>query len=207
MITVHHLENSRSQRILWLLEELHLEYEVKRYERHPKTMRAPEQLKQLHPLGKSPLLEEDAVIIAESAAIMEHLIGTEHRFGPPDSLEGKRRYRFFMHYAEGSLMPPLFGLLIVKKLGFLGRPAKKPVLSMLEEHFDFLEQDMEEREWFAGDHLTAADMMMSFPLEAAKARAGLDERYPNLLAWLKRCHSRPAYQRALERGGDYAYAG
>ena len=207
MITLHHLEDSRSQRILWLLEELHLDYEVKRYERDPKTMRAPASLKKVHPLGKSPLLEEDAVIYAESAAIMEHLVSGGNRFGSPSDLEGARRYRFYMHYAEGSLMPPLFGQLVVHRLGILGRPAKKPVSAMLHEHFAFIEQDLDDREWFASDRITAADMMMSFPLEAARARAGLDDRYPNIMAWLDRCHKRPAYQRALESGGDYSYAG
>ncbi|MBB3763636.1 glutathione S-transferase family protein [Sphingomicrobium lutaoense] len=207
MIIVHHLENSRSQRILWLLEELRLDYEIKHYKRDPRTMRAPRALKKVHPLGKAPILQEDAVILAESGAIFEHFVQTEKRFGPPRDLHDARRYRLYMHYAEGSLMPPLFAMLVVNKLGLLGRPARKPIMKMLHEHFVYLDEDMADRPYFAGDQLTAADMMMSFPLEAARSRAGLDERYPNLLAWLRRCHERPAYQRALERGGDYAYAG
>ena len=207
MITVHHLENSRSQRILWLLEELGLDYEIKRYERHPKTMRAPDDLKAVHPLGKSPLVEEDAVVLAESGAIMEHLVAKHGRFGAPDDPVLARQYHFYMHYAEGSLMPPLFGMLIVNRLGLLGKPAKKPVMGMLAEHFGFLDRELAHRQWFAGPELTAADMMMSFPLEAAQARAGLDHRYPNIGAWLQRCHQRPAYIEALERGGEYAYAG
>ncbi|MCJ8190009.1 glutathione S-transferase [Sphingomicrobium aestuariivivum] len=207
MIIVHHLENSRSQRILWLLEELGLEYEVKRYERHPKTMRAPDSLKAIHPLGKSPLIEEGEVVLAETGAIMEHLVAERGRYGAPESPVLARHYHFYMHYAEGSLMPPLFGMLIVNRLGLLGKPAKKPVMGMLAEHFAFLDKELEQRDWFAGADLTAADMMMSFPLEAAQARAGLDERYPNILRWLKQCHERPAYQRALARGGEYAYAG
>ena len=206
MITVHHLENSRSQRILWLLEELRLDYEIRRYERDPKSMRAPAELKRVHPLGKSPLLEEDEVVIAESAAIMEYLIAQHGRFGAPEDPILARHYTFYMHYAEGSLMPPLFGALIVNRLGILGRPARKPVRAMLHEHFAFLDRELASREWFAGDHLTAADMMMSFPLEAARSRANLDDRYPNVQAWLKKCHERPAYQAALARGGDYAYA-
>ncbi|NNC48121.1 MAG: glutathione S-transferase [Sphingomonas sp.] len=207
MITVHHLEDSRSQRILWLLEELGLEYEIKRYERDPKTMRAPSALKKVHQLGKSPLIEEDAVVLAESGAIMEHLVARHGRFGAPEDPILARHYHFYMHYAEGSLMPPLFGMLIVKKLGLLGMPARKPVRGMLAEHFGFLDRELASRKWFAGPDLTAADMMMSFPLEASQARAGLDDRYPNIIAWLKRCHDRPAYRRGLERGGEYAYAG
>ena len=206
MIIVHHLENSRSQRILWLLEELRLDYEVRRYARDPKTMRAPASLRKVHPLGKSPLIEEDHVALAESAAIMEHLIAKHGRFGPPDDPVLARHYRFYLHYAEGSLMPPLFGALVVNRLKLLGLPARKPIRAMLEEHFAFLDAELAERPWFAGPDLTAADMMMSFPLEAAQSRAGLDERYPNILAWLDRCHERPAYQAALARGGDYAYA-
>ena len=206
MIIVHHLNNSRSQRLLWLLEELQLDYEIKRYERE-KDMSAPDALRAVHPLGKSPVLEEDAVTYVESGAIMTHLVAKHGRFGPPSDPEGARRWHQYLHYAEGSLMPPLFGKLIVTKLGFLGMPARKPVQSRLDDHFRYLDDELSGRAWFCGDELTAADMMMSFPLEAAQARAGLDERYPNIIAWLKRCHDRPAYQRALERGGEYDYAG
>ncbi|WP_265563032.1 glutathione S-transferase family protein [Sphingomicrobium arenosum] len=207
MIIVHHLENSRSQRLLWLLEELGLDYEVKRYERHPKTMRAPDSLKAVHPLGKSPLIEDGGVVLAETGAIIEHLVGRHGRFGAPADPVLARHYHFYMHYAEGSLMPPLFGMLIVNRLGLLGKPAKKPVMGMLAEHFAFLDKELEQRDWFAGPDLTAADMMMSFPLEAAQARAGLGGRYPNIQRWLEACHARPAYERALARGGEYAYAG
>ena len=206
MITVHHLENSRSQRILWLLEELKLEYTIKRYARDPKTMRAPADLRRIHPLGKSPVVQLEAITLVESGAIMETLVEETGRFGPPESSVEARRYRLFLHYAEGSLMPPLFAMLVVRRLGLLGRPARKPVQHMLDTHFRWLDDELAEREWFCGDSLTIADMMMSFPLEAAQARAGLDDRYPNILAWLERCHARDAYQRALSRGGDYAYA-
>jgi glutathione S-transferase len=206
MRIVHHLANSRSQRLLWLLEEMELPYEVKRYERDPKTMRAPPELRAVHPLGRSPLLEEDGTILAESAAIIEHLVKTTGKFGAPAGADGERRFHMFLHYAEGSLMPPLLSLLVVRRLGLLGRPARKPLLAMFDEHLAWLESELATRDWFAGDAFSAADVMMSFPLEAARSRAGLDDRYPNILAWLARIHARPAYQRALAAGGPYAYA-
>jgi glutathione S-transferase len=206
MRIVHHLENSRSQRLLWLLEEMGLKYEVKRYQRDKKTMRAPPELKRVHPLGKSPLLDEDGVIYAESAAIIEHLVALTGQFGPPAGADAQRRFHMFLHYAEGSLMPPLLSLLVVGRLGLLGRPARGPLLAMFAEHLAWLDSELATREWFAGDEFSAADVMMSFPLEAARSRAGLDRRYPNILAWLAKIHARPAYQRALEVGGPYAYA-
>jgi glutathione S-transferase len=206
MRVVHHLENSRSQRLLWLLEEMGLPYEVKHYARDPKTMRAPPELKAVHPLGRSPLLDEDGVIYAESAAIVEHLVASTGKYGPPSGADGHRRFHMFLHYAEGSLMPPLLALLVVGRLKLLGRPARKPLLGMFAEHLAWLDSELSTRDWFAGDAFSAADVMMSFPLEAARKRAGLDERFPNLLAWLDRIHARPAYQRALGTGGPYAYA-
>ncbi|WP_265570618.1 glutathione S-transferase family protein [Sphingomicrobium nitratireducens] len=206
MIIVHHLENSRSQRLLWLLEELKLDYEIKRYER-AKDMSAPDSLRKVHPLGKSPILEEGEVTWVESGAILEHLAEAHARFGRPESVDEARRFTQFLHYAEGSLLPPMFVLLVVMKLGILGLPARKPMKRRIEEHLDYVEHELEGRTWFADERLTIADMMMSFPLEAAQARGLLGEARPNIEAWLKRCHERPAYQRALERGGDYAYAG
>ena len=206
MRIVHHLENSRSQRLLWLLEEMGLTYEVKRYARDKKTMRAPPELKRVHPLGKSPLLDEDGVIYAESAAIIEHLVALTGEFGPPPGADAQRRFHMVRHYAEGSLMPPLLALLVVGRLGLFGRPARKPLLAMFAEHLAWLDSELASRAWFAGDEFSAADVMMSFPLEAARSRAGLDQRYPNILAWLAKIHARPAYQRALEIGGPYAYA-
>lgn len=207
MITVHHLENSRSQRILWLLEELGLDYEVKRYERDPKTMLAPAALRHIHPLGKSPIVEIDGHILVETGAIIEYLVVREGgRLGPSgDPVEGQR-WRQFLHYAEGSMMPPLFGLLIVHRLGLLGRPARKPLLRMFDVHLAWLESELAHRDWFADDAFSAADVMMSFPLEVAARRAGLDHRYPRLRAWLTRVQARPGYRNALERGGPYAYA-
>ena len=183
MRVVHHLANSRSQRVLWLIEEMGLPYEVRRYERDPKSMRAPPELRKVHPLGRAPLLEEDGIIYAESAAIIEHLVAATGAFGAPAGSEGARRYRMFLHYAEGSLMPPLLALLVVGRLGIFGRPARKPLLAMFADHLAWLDSELGEREWFAGDSFSAADVMMSFPLEAARSRAGLDQRFPRL-AWL-----------------------
>ena len=207
MITVHHLNNSRSQRVLWLLEELELPYEIKRYTRNPKTMLAPPELRRVHPLGKSPLIEDEGQVVAETGAIVEYLVDKAGgRLGAPARREGVLRYRHFLHYAEGSMMPPLFGLLVVNRLGLLGRPARAPIQKMLDQHLDWLESELAARDWFAGDEFTAADVMMSFPLEAARHRAGLGESRPNLIDWLERIHARPAYGAALQKGGPYAYA-
>ena len=207
MILVHHLENSRSQRVLWLLEELGLPYEVRRYTRDRKTMLAPPELRRVHPLGKSPVIEDEGLVVAETGAIVEYLVDKAGgRLGPPARREGVLRYRHFLHYAEGSMMPPLFALLVVNRLGLLGRPARAPIQKMLDHHLDWLEREMSERAWFAGDEFTGADVMMSFPLEAARHRAGLDGSRPNLTDWLERIHARPAYGEALAKGGPYAYA-
>ena len=207
MIIVHHLENSRSQRVLWLLEELGLAYEVRRYLRDPKSMLAPPELKRVHPLGKAPMIEDEGRLVAETGAIVEYLVEKAGgKLGPPANREAVLRYRQFLHYAEGSMMPPLFGLLVVGRLGILGKPAKGPIQKMLGTHLDWLEAELGTRDWFAGDAFSAADIMMSFPLEAARARAGLDERRPNLMDWLERIHARPAYGEALSRGGPYAFA-
>ena len=207
MIVVHHLENSRSQRVLWLLEELGLPYEVRRYARDPKTMLAPPVLKNVHPLGKSPVIEDGGRVVAETGAIVEYLVEkAEGRLGPPPNREAVLRYRHFLHYAEGSMMPPLLALLVVGRLGMLGKPAKAPVQAMLDGHLDWLEGEIATRDWFAGDEFTAADIMMSFPLEASRWRGGLDESRPHLIDWLERIHARPAYGEALAKGGAYAYA-
>ena len=212
MIVVHHLENSRSQRILWLLEELGLDYEIRFYKRNPKTMLAPPELRRVHPLGKSPVIEDRSAAggpqtIAETGAIVEYIVEkAEGRLGPPANRDAVLRYRHFLHYAEGSMMPPLLALLVVGRLGLFGRPARGPLLKMFRHHLDWLESEISSRDWFAGDSFTAADIMMSFPLEAARSRAGLGADHPNLIDWLERIHARPAYAAALQKGGPYAYA-
>ena len=207
-VIVHHLENSRSQRVLWLLEELDLDYEVRRYERDPRTMLAPPELRRVHALGKSPLIEHDGRIVAETGAIVEYLVELGGgRLGAPGNRDSALRYRHFLHYAEGSLMPPLLLLLVIGMMGILGKPALPRVRRMTTAHLEWLEGELARAPWFAGDDFTAADVMMSFPLEAARGRAGLTaEACPNLTDWLERIHARPAYARALERGGPYAYA-
>jgi len=207
MITVHHLENSRSQRVLWMLEELGLPYEVRRYARDPKTMLAPPALRALHPLGKSPILEDQGRILVETGAIVEYLVEKgEGRLGPPANRDAVLRYRHFLHYAEGSLMPVLFTKLVLGRVPMFGKTAQKKFQAMIDPHLDWLESELQHRPWFAGDEFGAADIMMSFPLEAARTRAGLDGRRPALVEWLDRIHARPAYQAALAKGGPYAYA-
>lgn len=207
-VIVHHLENSRSQRVLWLLEELGVPYEVRRYQRDPATMLAPPELRRVHPLGKSPVIEDDGLVIAETGAIVEYLVErADGRLGPPAHRTAALRYRHFLHYAEGSLMPPLFTKLVLSRVPLLGKTAQKRFQPMIDVHLNYVEAELSERPWFAGDAFTAADVMMSFPLEAAASRAGLSpERHPRTIDWLTRIHARPAYQAALARGGPYAYA-
>lgn len=222
MITVHHLENSRSQRVLWLLEELGLEYEVQRYERDPETMLAPQSLRRVHPLGKSPVITDDEHTIAETGAIIEYLVDwcAGGRLAPAPGTEERLRYTYWLHYAEGSAMPPLLMKLVFDRLPALApfwvRPVARGIASgvkaqfvqpRLDEQLDFMESQLPEGGWFAGGAFTAADVQMSFPLEAAAARGGLDERRPALWDFLERIHERPAYKRALERGGPYRIPG
>ena len=207
-VIVHHLENSRSQRILWLLEELGLPYEIKRYERNKATMLAPPELRKVHPLGKSPVIEHHGHTLIETGAIIEYLVAIgEGALGQPGNPEDALRYTRFLHYAEGSLMPPLLLKLVLGRIPLFGKRAQKRIQPMIDIHLDWLESELAMREWFAGPEMTAADVMMSFPLEAARARAGLSaQNHPRLAAWLDRIHARPAYQAALARGGPYAYA-
>ena len=210
MIVVHHLNNSRSQRILWMLEELGLHYEIKRYQRDKQTMLAPPELRQVHPLGKSPVIEDtdgEGRVIAETGAIVEYLVEkADGRLGPPAHRDAALRYRFWLHYAEGSLMPPLLVKLILGRIPLVGKKLGTRIQPMIDRHLDYVEAELAQRPWFAGDELSAADIMMSFPLEAARSRAGLDASRPATIAWLDKVHARPAYRAALAKGGEYAYA-
>jgi len=206
-LIVHHLNNSRSQRVLWMLEELDLPYDIRTYQRNASTMLAPPELKAVHPLGKSPVLEDDGIQLVETGAICEYLVGKANgRLGPVDQDEGLRRYRQFLHYAEGSVMPVLLLMLVIKRIPLMGKLALKRIQPMADVHLDYIEQELASRPWFSGDDMTAADIMMSFPLEAAASRAGLGPSRPATMAWLNKIHARPAYQRALAKGGPYAYA-
>jgi glutathione S-transferase len=220
MIVVHHLNNSRSQRILWLLEELGLEYEIKKYQRDPKTMLAPPELRAVHPLGKSPVIQDGDAIVAESGAIAEYLVERQGgALAPAPGTPARRHYTYFLHYAEGSAMPPLLLKLVFDQVEkspapFFVRPIARAisdkvkrsyVLPQIRQHLAYLDGELGKRTWFAGDDFSAADIQMSFPLEAAASRGGLDGQYPNLVAFLDRIHARPAYRRALERGGQYDF--
>ncbi|MCW1987704.1 UNVERIFIED_ORG: glutathione S-transferase [Sphingomonas sp. R1F5B] len=206
MITVHHLNNSRSQRVLWLLEELGFPYTVKRYERDARTMLAPPELRAVHPLGKSPVIEDEGRILAESGAIVEYLVDKAGgQLGAPTDEQDALRYRMFLHYAEGSLMPPLMLKLVLSRVPIMGKLALKRIQPMIDVHLDFVERELASRPWFAGPAMTAADVMMSFPIEAARARAGLDQTRPHTIAWLDKIQALPAYRRAIEVGGPYAY--
>jgi glutathione S-transferase len=219
VITVHHLNNSRSQRILWLLEELGVDYEMKRYQRDPKTLFAPASLRAVHPLGKSPVITENGVTIAESGAIVEYLIERhgEGRLIPAAGTPERLRYTHWLHFAEGSAMTPLllallFGRLPRQPMPFFVRPIARGICSkvlatfvepQLKTQQEFMEDELEKSTWFAGEEFTAADVQMSFVVEASAARGGLDRTRPRFMAWLERIHGRPAYQRALEKGGPY----
>ncbi|QDZ07500.1 glutathione S-transferase [Sphingomonas panacisoli] len=206
-LIVHHLNNSRSQRVLWMLEELGLPYEIRHYQRDPKTMLAPFTLRKVHPLGKSPVLEDDGRMIVETGAICEYLVEkADGKLGAPAHRDDVLRYRQFLHYAEGSMMPPLLVLLVVNRIPMFGKSAAKRIQPMIDLHLEYVESELASRPWFAGDELTAADIMMSFPLEAAMSRAGLDGSRPATIAWVEKVHARPAYQAALAKGGPYAYA-
>ena len=206
-VVVHHLENSRSQRVLWMLEELGMPYDVRRYERDKATMLAPPELRRVHPLGKSPVIEDQGAIVAETGAIVEYLVAKAGgRLGCPARQEDALRYRHFLHYAEGSLMPPLLIKLVLGRVPLFGRVAQRRFQPMIDVHLDYVEAELAGRPWFAGTEMTAADIMMSFPLEAAAARADARESRPSIAAWLDRIHARSAYQAALSEGGPYAYA-
>ncbi|KAA0123742.1 glutathione S-transferase [Methylobacterium sp. P1-11] len=218
MITVHHLENSRSQRVLWLLEELGLPYRVTRYARDPRTLRAPPELVAVHPLGKAPVITDGATVVAETGAIVAYLTGlASERLVPEHGSEARRRYVYWSHYAEGSAMPPLLLKLVFGRLAPSSPWSLRPLVRRiadtvvrgfvdpdLRRHAAFWETELAGQPYFCGADFTAADILMSFPLEAFAARgtgAG-----PRVRDWLARIHARPAYQRALQQGGPYAYA-
>ncbi len=219
MITVHHLNNSRSQRVLWLLEELGLEYEVIRYERDAKTLLAPPALRKVHPLGKSPVISDGDISVAESGAIVEYLVDQygQGKLKPRAGSADQRRYTYWLHYAEGSAMPPLLMSLVFTRIPtqpmpFFVRPVAKGIADkvltryiepQLKQHLDYLESELADRDWFAGRKFSAADIQMSFPVEAFAARGGLGRKQARLQDWLARIHARLAYQRALTRGGPY----
>ena len=222
MITVHHLEHSRSQRVLWLLEELRLPYEVKRYERNKETSLAPPELQNIHPLGKSPVITDGKVTVAETGAIVEYLVEQAgDALRPAPSTPEHRRYTYWLHFAEGSAMPPLVMALVfsrIKKapMPFFARPIAKAIVDKvldgfikpdLKRQLAFMESELVSRPWFAGRAFTAADVMMSFPIEAASSRGALKSNFPNLSGFLERIHERPAYKRALDRGGPYSLLG
>ncbi len=222
MLVVHHLNNSRSQRVLWLLEELGLPYEIKHYQRDKDTMLAPPELRRVHPLGKSPVVTDGDKVLAESGAIMEYLVTYpgQGRLAPAEGTPERLRYTYFLHYAEGSAMPPLllkliFDTIASSKVPFFVKPVVKGIVGkvmsgfvspQLKTHLDFMESELSQRPWFAGQEFSAADIQMSFPVEAAAQRAGLDASRPKLMDYLKRIHARPAYRKALERGGPYSFA-
>jgi glutathione S-transferase len=206
MIIVHHLNNSRSQRVLWLLEELGIEYEIKFYERDAKTMMAPESLRQVHPLGKSPVITDADLAIAESGAIIEYLSDRYGNgrlvpaFGTPEHL----RYKYWLHYAEGSAMPLLVMRLILNNFGAGDSSVVSGfVAPQIKLHFDYIEDELRKNTWFVGNEFTAADIQMSFPLEVVAALPEEVKNRPKLKEFVERIHGRPAYKRALERGGKY----
>jgi len=219
MITVHHLNNSRSQRILWLLEELGAEYQVRRYERDAETMLAPASLRAVHPLGKSPVITDGDVTMAESGAIIEYLADRygAGRLAPAPGAPERLRYTYWLHYAEGSAMPPMLMSLVFNRLrtapapffvrsvarGIADKVMTSFVSPQIKLHLDYMEGELGKSRWFAGDEFSAADVQMSFPLEAAASRGGLDASRPRLTDFLARIHERPAYRRALEKGGPY----
>lgn len=223
MIVVHHLENSRSQRILWLLEELGVDYEIKRYERDPKTSLAPAELQRIHPLGKSPIITDGDVIVAESGAIVEYLV---HKYDvgrllPPDGTPERLAYTYWLHYAEGTFMPLMIVSLILGRIEsapmpFFVKPIAKGIAGKVRDSYldanvkrnlAFMEATLETSTWFCGAELSAADIQMSFPIEAAEVRTNLRDKYPSLAAFLDRARALPAYQAALEKGGPYELLG
>ncbi len=223
MLTVHHLENSRSQRILWLLEELEVEYRIERYGRDPETLLAPPELRQVHALGKAPVVVDGDTTVAESGAIIEYLVQhyDEGRLLPSAGSPERIAYTYWLHYAEGTFMPLMFLSLVLRRienapLPFFVRPVARGIVKKVRDSYldanvsrnlGFMEQQLADKPWFCGQEITAADVQMSYALEAAEARTELEQDYPRLAAYLKRVRARPAYKRALDRGGHYDLKG
>lgn len=224
MITLHHLNNSRSQRILWLLEELGLDYQIEFYSRDPITIMAPDSLKAIHPLGKSPVITDEVsgIVLAESGAIIEYLVQTygKEKFSPQAGTAAYWQYIYWLHFTEGSLMPPMVMNLVLTKMKespmpFFVKPIAKKIAEQIIKRFsgpnikrslDFIEQHLSQNSWFCGEQMTGADIQMSFPLEASVARGAIGESYPHTLAYVKKFQALPAYQKGLEKGGEYDYA-
>lgn len=223
MLTVHHLENSRSQRVLWLLEELGVEYEIERYGRDKETSLAPPELRDIHPLGKAPIIVDNGVTMAESGAIIEYLVQTydDGRLRPADGTPEWRSYTYWMHYAEGTFMPLMIISLIVGRIEtapmpFFAKPIAKGIVGKVRSGYldanvklnlEFMEQALSQSTWFCGDSFTAADVQMSFALEAAEVRTDLSAAYPHLDGFLRTVRARRAYKSALDRGGHYELMG
>jgi glutathione S-transferase len=224
MIVLHHLNNSRSQRILWLLEELNLEYDVKLYQRDSVTNLAPNTMTLIHPLGKSPIITDGDITVAESGAIIEYLMSTYYKNDvgqlddPPRGTEVHRQYTYWLHFAEGTLMPPLVAKLVLDRVRTNATPFFVKIIAnkivdklmaayygpIIDKNMDYIESHLAHNPWFAGEQLSGADIQMSFPLEAAVAR-GNGKHFPNITKFVEKVHARPAYQAALERGGKYDY--
>lgn len=217
MLTVHHLENSRSQRIIWLLEELGADYEIKRYGRDKQTLLAPPEMLELHPLGKAPVIVDEGVTVAESGAIIEYLVKKydDGKLLPEEGSPERLAYTYWLHYAEGTFMPLMMLSLVlarIEKAPLLVRPIAKAIAAKvrsgylspnIQRNLDFMEETLGQQTWFCGEQMTAADIQMSFALEAAEVRTDLATDYPHCAAFLERIRSRPAYKAALDRGGHY----
>ena len=208
MIEVHHLNNSRSQRVLWMLEELGVEYTVVRYERDAKTMLAPPALKEVHPLGRSPVIRDGDFVLAESGAILEYLVERygAGRFVPQRGTREYETCRYWVHYAEGSLMMQLLVKLYLDRVGEPAKAQLERVNGAVRMHLAYVEDSLGSSQFLTGSTLTVADVQMSFPLEVSVAQSMLGDAHPRLKALLGRLHERPAYRAALAKGGAYAYA-
>ena len=206
MIEVHHLNNSRSQRVLWLLEELGTPYEIVKYQRDATTNLAPDSLKGIHPLGKSPVIKDGPTVLIESGAILEYIVRKygKGRLAPAESSPDWPRYLQLMHYAEGSAMLPVMLKLYLSRIGDAGAPLAPRVTSEIENHFGYLDRELAQNDWFVGKELSAADINLSFPIQACRLLHGLDQ-FPSLARFLERVHARPAYKRGIEKGGTYLF--